>query len=125
MYEYRGVARRVHDGDTVTVDIDLGSSFWKHGEPLRLLGIQAPELNTAEGAKAQLYLADVIPVRTCSSCHQSVGVPVEVHTVKDKREKYGRLLADIFVDGVHLNKLMVDTGHAVAWDGKGPRPLGF
>jgi len=31
------------------------------------------------------------------------------------REKYGRALVDLFVDGVSLNRLMVDSGHAVPY----------
>jgi endonuclease YncB( thermonuclease family) len=32
-------------------------------------------------------------------------------------EKYGRLLANVHCDGVHMNKLMIDNNYAVAYDG--------
>ena len=38
-------------------------------------------------------------------------------TIRDTREKYGRYLGIIFVNGVNINDLMVSSGHAVAYSG--------
>lgn len=117
-YEYRAVIRDVHDGDTVKVDVDLGWATWRHDEPLRLVGLNAPELNTAAGKEARDYLTTVLPV----------GSGVTIRTEKDKREKYGRMLATVWdndrgdVHGDSVNDMLIRTKHAVAWDGKGPRP---
>ena len=35
-----------------------------------------------------------------------------------KNEKYGRILADVYLDELHLNKWMIDQSFAVAYDGK-------
>jgi endonuclease YncB( thermonuclease family) len=43
LYFYKAEVRDVHDGDTVTADIDLGFSTWLHDQKLRLYGINAPE----------------------------------------------------------------------------------
>lgn len=121
MYEYRAVVRKVHDGDTITVDVDLGFGFWAHAQQMRLLGIQAPELNTEQGVKARDYLLTLIPLDSY----------VEIHTIKDKREKYGRMLADVYrLDrngerALLVNKALLDARYAVEWNGKGARPLGF
>ena len=32
-------------------------------------------------------------------------------------EKYGRLLANVHCDGIHINKLMIDNHYAVSYDG--------
>jgi micrococcal nuclease len=117
-YEYRAIVQDVHDGDTITVDVDLGWNVWRRGERLRLLGINAPELYTDSGKAAQIWLARMLPR----------GTPVAVRTEKDKAEKYGRMLATVWdndhddVHGDSLNDLLVAAGHAVRWDGKGPRP---
>lgn len=115
MYEYRAVVERVHDGDTVLVDVDLGFGIWKRGEALRLIGIQAPENGTVQGAAATAYLKDMLPA----------GTLLRITTIKDKREKYGRMLADIFLAELHVNTELIDSGHAVPWNGKGARPSGF
>ena len=48
LFHYRAVVSYVYDGDTVTVDIDLGMKTWVLGEKLRLLRINAPELRGVE-----------------------------------------------------------------------------
>ena len=32
-------------------------------------------------------------------------------------EKYGRLLADVYVDNIHVNQWMLDNKYAVPYDG--------
>jgi micrococcal nuclease len=124
MFEYDAVVRAVHDGDTVTVDWDLGRRVWVHGEHLRLIGLNAPELNTPAGKDAQAWLAAQLPTRTCESCHQNVGVPVTIRTERDRQEKYGRYLATLLLpDGRDLNAALLASGHARAWDGHGERPV--
>lgn len=117
-YEYRAVIRDVHDGDTVKVDVDLGWGVWLHARSLRLVGLNAPELNTAAGKEARDYLTTVLPLAS----------PVTIRTELDKTEKFGRMLATIWdndrgdVYGDSVNDMLIRTKHAVAWDGKGPRP---
>ena len=112
MYEYTAKIDDVHDGDTCTATMDLGFHV-SIQLPLRLLGINAPELSQPTGSAAMDHLKAMIDGKT-----------VTVKTQKDKQEKYGRYLATIYVggDAVSVNEKMVRDGHAVAWDGKGPRP---
>ena len=44
MYTYSAYVTKVYDGDTVTVDIDLGFGVLLRKQRLRLLGINAPEV---------------------------------------------------------------------------------
>jgi endonuclease YncB( thermonuclease family) len=34
-----------------------------------------------------------------------------------KTEKYGRILADVYLDGTHINQWMLDNKHAVQYNG--------
>ena len=43
MYEYKCKIRKVVDGDTVDVDIDLGFGVWLRKQRVRLVGIDTPE----------------------------------------------------------------------------------
>ena len=44
LYHYRSIVVSVYDGDTCTVDIDLGLNIWTLREKIRLIRINAPEL---------------------------------------------------------------------------------
>ena len=48
MYEYRCKIRRVIDGDTVDIDIDLGFGVWLKEERVRLFGVDTPESRTRD-----------------------------------------------------------------------------
>jgi micrococcal nuclease len=51
LYHYKAKIIEVYDGDTCTIDIDLGLNIWNKGEKIRLNRINAPELRGDEKAK--------------------------------------------------------------------------
>ncbi len=106
VFTYAATVVSVYDGDTATLLIDVGFSCFRK-EKVRLLRIDAPELTgqtRAAGLASRDYLRAILPFG--SSC--------VVTTIKDKQEKYGRYLAEIYVhDGRNVSDLMVHAGHAV------------
>lgn len=109
LYFYKAIVTSVYDGDTCTVDIDLGLHTWIKGENLRLLRINAPELKGDErenGLKSRDFLRE-----------QILNKEITIQTFKDEKEKYGRYLAEIWLekDGkdTNINDLMVEKGFAV------------
>lgn len=48
MYEYKCIIKRVVDGDTVDVDIDLGFDVWMNNQRIRISGVDAPEIRTRD-----------------------------------------------------------------------------
>lgn len=50
MYEYAATVLAVHDGDTVTINLDLGFHTWLKTD-VRLFGIDAPELVPRTGKR--------------------------------------------------------------------------
>ena len=90
-------ARVVHvtDGDTVKVQ---GPGL--PVERVRLLGIDAPEMDQDFGKVARRVLADKVE-----------GREVLLHT--HGRDRYGRVLAELVLDGVDVNLAMVREG--LAW----------
>lgn len=110
LYHYKAVVTDVYDGDTCTVEIDLGLHTWIKGEKLRLNRINAPELKGAErnnGLKSRDHLRSIIN-----------GKEVYIETIKDKKEKYGRYLAEIWFEEskgkfININDKMVKDGFAI------------
>jgi len=103
-FTYKAIIHSVYDGDTVTADIDLGFHTWIHGEKLRLARINAPELRGEErpaGLQARDWLREQILSKT-----------VIIHTIKDKKGKYGRYIAEIILDGININDALVSNGSA-------------
>jgi micrococcal nuclease len=109
MYEYQATVLRIIDGDTIKVDIDLGLKVHTV-DSVRLAGLNAPGLSTDKGKAARDYLVEILPVSAV----------VALNTVKP--EKYGRWLAHVLYGDIDINQAMIDSGHAVVWDGKGERP---
>jgi micrococcal nuclease len=110
VYEYRAKIASVYDGDTLRADIDLGFGTWIARQNIRLYGIDAPELGTPDGLAARDWLRNLLPV----------GTDIVLITYKDKGDKYGRYLGDIYLPPdlvTSLNQKLIDAGHARPYDG--------
>lgn len=105
-FVYSAVVTDVHDGDTITADVDLGFGIWIRNQKFRLAKINAPELRgerREEGMAARDFLYAKI---------QSADFKIRIKTEKDKKEKYGRFLAHLYVNLLCLNDLLVAKGYA-------------
>ncbi len=94
---------RVVDGDTFVIDYNGAQ------EKVRLIGVDTPESvhpdaskNTAAGVTASEYTKFLL-----------TGKSVTLEFDVQERDKYGRLLAYVFVDGYMLNKKLLQEGYAV------------
>ena len=120
MHEYNCTIRRVVDGDTVDVDIDLGFDMWIHNERVRLFGIDTPESRTRdlEEKKAGLFAKDVV------LHYLPEGSKQVLRTHKDKVGKYGRVLGEFVIyDSLTdrqttINQFMIDHKIGVEYSGK-------
>ena len=111
MYTYAVTAiKKVVDGDTVDIIIDLGFNLSKK-ERVRLAGIDTPESRTrnleekALGLEAKEYLA----------MRLDLSKNLIVKTEKDG--KYGRMLGWIHIGQTNLNEEMIYRGYAWEYDG--------
>lgn len=99
--EFDGVVSRVVDGDTFDCVLNLGLGLAVTVR-IRILGINAPESQTAAGKAATVFAKTLLP--------ENLVVRVEA---ADK-DKFGRVLAEVFkADGTNVSKAMLDAGHAV------------
>lgn len=115
MYEYTATIVSVVDGDTVDLIVDLGFRI-QQTIRCRLMGVNTPELTS----KIDAERARALEAKQYVITHAS-NRPLRVKTYKDKTEKYGRYLVDIFYEeaGVehHLNQDLITTGLAVSYYG--------
>ena len=127
LYTYKARVESVVDGDTLKLDFFLGLGCRK-GETIRLNHINCPEMNTPEGVAAKRFVESVL--KDCEF--------ITVKSVRTKKEKWGRYLADVFLPvrdakistggtrgigneyqkkgspaPVYLNQLLLDKGYAV------------
>ena len=116
MYEYKCKVKRVVDGDTMDVILDLGFDVL-HSVRVRLAGIDTPESRTrdldekARGKLSKAYLKESIK-----------GKKIVLKTkLKDSRGKFGRVIAEVwaeFEEGSlrNINELMIKECHAVIYN---------
>ena len=109
MYEYRAFVRRVYDGDTITVDIDLGFEVVLRNQKIRLSRINTPEIRGSE-REAGIKVRNLVREKISNKW-------VIIKTTKDKKGKYGRWLGEVYCDGSEesLNQWLLNEGHAVLY----------
>lgn len=104
---YNCLVKKIYDGDTITeavVDLGFRNQFTTK---IRLDDINAPELrgNTKEAGRASRdRLRELI-----------LDKEVIIETDKDRKGKYGRHLATVYLDGVNINQQMMDEGFAIPY----------
>ena len=108
MYEYRCVLRRVVDGDTIDVDIDLGFKVWLRKERVRLYGINTPESRTRNLAEKKLGLLAKKRLK------ELLQKNFTIRTEKDGKGKFGRILGVPYVEGHNICEQLIEEGHALS-----------
>jgi micrococcal nuclease len=118
MYEYNCKIRRVVDGDTVDVDIDLGFGTWRVDERIRLYGVDTPECRTrddeekAAGLLAKKFVENMLHVDGIYKL-----------TTKEKG-KFGRYLGTIKIAGdLTINTALVSEHLAVPYMGQNKQEI--
>ena len=120
MYEYNSVIRKIVDGDTVDVDIDLGFGVWLKDRRIRLHGIDTPECRTRDaeekifGLAAKNFVISSLPVGSNQILKTVINKDGE-----DVRGKFGRILGDFTSsDTATLVETMIEKGFGVEYKGQ-------
>jgi len=105
---------KIVDGDTIDVIIDLGFDIMYRSR-VRLFGIDTPESRTrnteekVRGLLSKNFLKE----------HLKSSKKIVIKTHKgEETGKFGRILGEIFIDGININQKMCDKGYAVAYYGQ-------
>jgi len=105
-----GKVIKVYDGDTITIASKLpydNSPIYRFS--VRLLGIDSPEMKSKNKEKqlaivARDALSNLIMNKT-------------IHLKNISTEKYGRVLANVYLEDLHINQWMLDNHYAIPYDG--------
>jgi endonuclease YncB( thermonuclease family) len=101
---------KVYDGDTVTVASRTTGTNIVYRFSVRLAGIDTPEMNSKNNVEKEraIFVRDRL--------HDLVfGKIVLLKNLST--EKYGRILADIYLDNLHVNQYMIDQKYAHVYSG--------
>ena len=115
MYRYRAKIIRVIDGDTIDVDLDLGFDVWLRKQRVRLYGIDTPESRTSDAEEKKYGTLSKNKLK--DFCKEDSWVTIETH-VGDEKGKFGRILANIWLEETNVNQWLIDNKYAVAYFGQ-------
>lgn len=118
LYYYVAQVTDVYDGDTLTVDLDLGLGLWRHAQTIRLWRVNTPEVKGPEkerGLQVRDFVRGLI-----------LNKPILLRTIldlrgEDRTEKFGRLLGEVLIEGdngesINLNELLLSKGMGLPVD---------
>lgn len=102
---------KVYDGDTITVASKMpftDSPIYRFS--VRLAHIDSPEIKGQSNKETKLAII------SRNALHKLIfGKVVELKN--NGKEKYGRLLADIYYNDIYVNKWMIDNKYAIKYEG--------
>ena len=106
-----GYVIKVYDGDTITIAAKLPyieSPLYRF--PVRLNGIDAPEIKgkTDDEKTAAKQARDAL---------SQLILHKKVTLINVQNEKYGRILADVYLDKLCINEWLIKERYAVKYDG--------
>jgi micrococcal nuclease len=111
MYQYKAALRRVVDGDTVDLDIDLGF-YMTAALRFRILGVDTPELRGGtDESKAKAKLAKAFVIAELDGAES-------IMATTEKADSFGRWLASVTYwpkggNGKDLAQELIKAGHGV------------
>lgn len=105
----------VYDGDTFRVTVEGWPSIVGENMPVRISGIDTPEFASTEGSLRELAKE----ARTVLQAQLRSAEKVELKNMR--RDKYFRIVADVFADGTDVGQMMLDRKLAKRYDG-GTKP---
>jgi endonuclease YncB( thermonuclease family) len=102
---------KVYDGDTITIAAKLpikNSPIYRFS--IRLNGIDTPEIKGSSQEEKQL-------AHEAQEFVSKLILNKYIRLENIQNEKYGRILADVYIGNIHLNELLVNERFALHYNG--------
>ena len=108
---YEGIVIKVYDGDTFTIASKMpfrNSPLYRF--PVRLRGVDAPEI------KGKTEDEKIMALEARDALSQKI-LYKKVTLKNIGNEKYGRILADVYLENSNINEWLLREHYAVPYDG--------
>ena len=106
----------VYDGDTFKIDLPSQHPLFGDDISVRVAGIDTPELKgSSDEVKALAYKAK-------NRTQELLSDAKTIELKNPQRDKYFRVLAEVWIDGESLGEKLKSEGLAKEYDGEGARP---
>ena len=106
----------VYDGDTFKIDLPSQHPLFGDDISVRVAGIDTPELKgSSDEVKALAYKAK-------NRTQELLSDAKTIELKNPQRDKYFRVLAEVWIDGESLGEKLKSDGLAKDYDGEGARP---
>jgi micrococcal nuclease len=106
-----GKVIKVYDGDTITI----ASKLLNTDNPIYRFSVRLNGIDSAE-IKGETKNEKEIAIKARDALHELIFGKI-VHLKNISTEKYGRILADVYLDELDINKWMLDNNYAVPYHG--------
>jgi micrococcal nuclease len=105
-----GKVVKVYDGDTITIASRLPGNDTIYRFSIRLAGIDTPEIKTVNKMEKEraVFVRDKLYDLIFGKIVMLKNISIE---------KYGRILADIYLDVLHVNEYMIQHNYAYKYNG--------
>lgn len=114
----QGKVIKVYDGDTITIASRFYDDpcIWRFS--VRLRGIDTPEMKGGN-------VLERIKAKEAQSALERLIFMKMVKLKNVSTEKYGRVLADVYLDDLHINQYMLDNRYANSYNGRKKKEWNF
>jgi endonuclease YncB( thermonuclease family) len=101
----------VYDGDTFTILFKLPNNNIIYRHNVRLNGLDCPEMRTTNLEEKEIAIKAKTEI-------EKIILNNVIKLKNVKNEKFGRILADVYFNGICVNEYLINKRLAVKYDGK-------
>ena len=117
-FHYYATVTKITDGDTITVNVDLGYDLWLEGQKVRLAGIDTPESRINIKKYPERTKEKELGLKAKEVLRGLCGEKIILKSLG--KGKYGRILGVCYTpEGININDELINQDLAVEyWGGK-------
>ena len=104
---------KVYDGDTITI----ASKLPYNESPMYRLSVRLNGIDTPEMKGKGISDEEKEAAKQCREIVHKLVFNKFIKLENIQSEKYGRILADVYIDDIHLNEVLIKERYAVKYDG--------
>ncbi len=107
----------VYDGDTIYVNVEGVPDIFGLNVGIRLKGLDTPEIKSNCPTETERLTERNKAYAAREYLRERIFTAKRIVLLNMSRDRYFRIDADVYIDGVNVNQELVDKGFAVLYDG--------